>query len=150
MNRALILFLASCVAAGPITAANAAEETNTLKDFREKMSYSIGMNVGNNLKRGGFDADLDLLLSGIKDAMKGQTRLTDQQAREVMTEYQMQQMQKREEERKRVSEKNRKEGEVFLAENKQKSGVKTHAVKLADGSAAELQQKCSRKGQARH
>jgi FKBP-type peptidyl-prolyl cis-trans isomerase len=146
MNRGLILFLASCVVTGPINTGNAAEETNSLKDFREKMSYSIGMNVGNNMKRGGFDPDLDLLLSGIKDSLKGQTRMTDQQAREVMNEYQMQQMKKRDEERKKLSEKNHKEGDAFLAENKQKPAIKIHTVTLADGSKAELQYKVLSEG----
>jgi FKBP-type peptidyl-prolyl cis-trans isomerase FklB len=43
--------------------------------------------------------------------------------------------------RTQVADKNKKEGEAFLAENKKKEGVKTQAVTLQDGATAELQYK---------
>ena len=63
--------------------------------------------------------------------------LTDEQLQEVMTAFQevvrkqQEELQKQKEaERKLASEKNRKEGEAFLAANKKKPGVKTLASGL--------------------
>jgi len=125
----------------------AAEETNSFKDFREKLSYGIGMNIGSSLKRGGFDVDLDLLVGALRDAAAGNpTKLTEQQCREILTENQKIMSQKREEERKKTAEKNRKAGEEFLTQNKAKSGVKLHEVKMPDGTTAELQYKVITEG----
>jgi FKBP-type peptidyl-prolyl cis-trans isomerase FklB len=51
--------------------------------------------------------------------------LTDQEARETMTVFQKEMMAKQEVLAKKLGEKNKKEGEAFLAENKKKEGVKT-------------------------
>ena len=53
---------------------------------------------------------------------------------------------KREEERQAKAQKNRKEGEEFLAANKSKEGVKTHTVNLPNGKTAELQYKVLTEG----
>ena len=55
-------------------------------------------------------------------------------------------MAKREEERRKTAEKNKKEGEAFLAENKKKPGIKTLDVKLPDGTTAEMQYKVITEG----
>ncbi len=72
--------------------------------------------------------------------------MTEPQAREAQMAYQKEMTAKREEERAAKAEKNRKEGEAFLAENKKKEGVKTHAVTLPDGKTAELQYKVLKEG----
>jgi len=103
--------------------------------------------MGNYLKRGGFDVDMDILTSAMKDVLGGkELKLTEQQSREVMMAYQKELSVKREEERVQKAEKNRKEGEAFLAENAKKEGVKTHTVTLPDGKTAELQYKVLTEG----
>jgi FKBP-type peptidyl-prolyl cis-trans isomerase len=129
------------------TVAHAGEEKAELKDQKEKVSYSIGMNIGNNLKRSGYEVDVDVLARAIKDVLSGkESKMTEQQAREVMMSYSKELNAKREEERQQKAEKNRKEGEVFLAENKKKEGVKVHTVTLPDGKTAELQYKVLTEG----
>ncbi|HSU55737.1 MAG TPA: FKBP-type peptidyl-prolyl cis-trans isomerase [Candidatus Dormibacteraeota bacterium] len=118
-----------------------------LKDEKEKVSYSIGLNWGNMLKRSGYEVDVDVLASAIKDVVAGrEPKLTEQQAREVMMAYQKEMQTKRQEEQAKISEKNKKEGEAFLAENKNKPGVKTHTVTLPDGTTAEMQYKVITEG----
>jgi len=74
-------------------------------------------------------------MSAVNDLIGGkELRLTDMQASEAVRTYQA-------ESRKKIAEKNKKEGEAYLAENKQKPGVKTTTVTLPDGSTAELQYK---------
>src|SRR5262245_46878686 len=130
-----------------IGTAFAAEQNSELKDQKSKISYSIGMNMGNYLKRGGFDVDMDILTSAMKDVLAGkELKLTDQQGREVMMAYQKELNAKREEERAAKAEKNRKEGEAFLAENLKRPGIKTHTVVLPDGKTADLQYKVLTEG----
>ena len=125
----------------------AAEEKTELKDQKQKVSYSIGMNIGNNLKRSGYEVDVDVLAGAIKDVLAGkEPKMTEQQAREVMMSYTKEMNAKREEERQQKAEKNRKEGEAFLAENKKKEGVKVLAVTLPEGKTAELQYKVLTEG----
>lgn len=109
-------------------------------DQREKASYGIGINIGQNIKRSGMDIDVDVLANGIKDVLAGrELKMTEQEAREVINAYQQ-------ESRKKVADKNREEGKVFLAENKKKEGVKTHSIKLPDGTVAEMQYKVLTQG----
>jgi FKBP-type peptidyl-prolyl cis-trans isomerase len=132
----------------PVRAADEKKpDTSGLKDEKEKVSYSIGMNWGNMLKRSGYEVDVDVLANAIRDIMAGkEPKLSDQQAREVMMAYQNEMRTKREEEQKKAAEKNRQEGDKFLAENKSKPGVKTKTVTLADGATAEMQYKVLTEG----
>ena len=112
------------------------------KEQKEHISYAIGMNIGTNVKRGGVDLDVDVISAAMKDVLAGRDlKLTEQQAQEAMRNYQMEARAKHEENQKLAAEKNKKEGEAFLAANKKKEGVKTHTVALPDGTAAEMQYK---------
>jgi FKBP-type peptidyl-prolyl cis-trans isomerase len=117
------------------------------QELKQNMSLAIGTDIGNNLKRGGVELDIDVLASAMKDALAGQPpKLTDQQVREAITSYRQAATAKREEERHRVAEKNNKEGEAFLAENKTKPGIQTIDVKLPNGTTAEMQYKVITEG----
>ena len=103
-----------------------ASETSELKTPKEKVSYAIGMEMGNSLKKNGVDVNPDLLTKAIKDVLAGQkTQLTDQEAGAVLTDLQKEMQGKRQEKMKALGEKNKNEGETFLAENMKKDGVKT-------------------------
>ena len=104
----------------------ATQQKTALKTQKEKVSYSIGLDIGRNFKEREIDINPDLLLRGIKDALSGATpSMTDSEMREVMTAFQTELMAKMEADSKKAAEKNKKEGEIFLAENKKKPGVVT-------------------------
>jgi FKBP-type peptidyl-prolyl cis-trans isomerase len=97
-----------------------------LKTQKDKVSYSIGMNWGNMLRRESVDIDMAILTRAMKDAMAGvKPALTDQQVREVMAAFQTELAAKQNEKRKEAGSKNKLEGETFLAENKKKEDVIT-------------------------
>jgi FKBP-type peptidyl-prolyl cis-trans isomerase FklB len=99
-----------------------AQETLVLKNQKDKVSYIIGMDIGNNLKKQLIDVDLNILAKGLKDALTGaKSLLTEKEIQETMTAFQKEMMAKKEE----VAKQNKKDGEAFLAENKKKEGVKT-------------------------
>jgi FKBP-type peptidyl-prolyl cis-trans isomerase len=117
------------------------------EEQKQNMSYAIGMNIGNSIKRGGVELDLDAMAGAMKDVIAGRTlKLTDQQASDAMRSYQMEARAKHEQVQRDLAEKNKKEGAAFLAENKTKPGVKTQTVKLEDGTAAEFQYKVVTEG----
>ena len=112
--------------------AGAADQTE-LKTQKDKVSYSIGMQWGNMIKRSGFDVDTKVISEAINDVLAGKDpKMTEAQSREAMMAYQKEMAAKKDEERKASGEKNRKAGEEFLAANKTKEGIKTHTVTLPD------------------
>jgi FKBP-type peptidyl-prolyl cis-trans isomerase len=103
-----------------------AGDAEPLQTDRDRISYSIGMDVGLALKRQHIDADLDVLLKGLNDSYRGaKTALTEQQARQVLAEFRRQAEAKQQETRKKLAEKNRREGDAFRAEYAKKEGVVT-------------------------
>lgn len=108
-----------------------ANEKAALKTEKDKISYSIGLNIGGNLKKDSIDIDVDAFSKGIKDAMSGSKPLmTEKEVQETMTAFQKTMMAKQAEKMKTIGDKNKKEGEAFLAENKKREGVKTTASGL--------------------
>ncbi len=122
MKRRLAMAMCAAVAlSGAAFAADAPE----LKSDKEKISYSIGMDIGGNLKRGSVEVDPDLLAKGLKDSYGGgKTILTEDQARQAIADFQKTLMAKQAETMQKLSEKNKADGEKFLAENAKKEGVK--------------------------
>lgn len=107
------------------------EETGPLKDQKDKVSYSIGLDIGTTLKRQLIDVNQTLLSEGIKDGITGaKPLLSDEQVKEVMANFQKDMMAKQAAARKATAEKNAAEGKKFLEENKAKPGVKTTASGL--------------------
>jgi FKBP-type peptidyl-prolyl cis-trans isomerase FklB len=98
----------------------------TLETQKQKVSYSIGMDIGNNFKQSEIDIDLNALLQGVKDALSDSTpMLTEQQREEAMRQFQQEMVAKRNEKARKAGEENKLEGETFLAENAKKEGVIT-------------------------
>lgn len=102
------------------------EKSPQLKDQKDKVSYSIGMNIGLNLNRQKVDINPDVLVAGIKDAIAGKPQLTQDQVKDVMQQFEKDMEQKQ----KDAGEKNKADGVKFLEENKKKEGVKTTASGL--------------------
>jgi FKBP-type peptidyl-prolyl cis-trans isomerase FklB len=101
-----------------------------LKTQKEKFSYALGMNIaqglGNNLKKQSVEVDWNLVSQGMKDAAAGsKTRLTEDEAKAVLTEVQTGIQKQAQEKLKEAADKNKTEGAAFLAANKSKEGVVT-------------------------
>jgi FKBP-type peptidyl-prolyl cis-trans isomerase FklB len=114
------------------------EKSPQLKDQKDKVSYSIGMQIGFNLGRQKVDINPDILAAGIKDAIAGKPQLTTDQVKDIMAQFEKDMEQKQKE----LGEKNKTEGAKYLEENKKKSGVKTTASGLQykvikDGTGAQ-------------
>jgi FKBP-type peptidyl-prolyl cis-trans isomerase FklB len=129
------------------TNAPAAAPKLSPEEQKQNMSYAIGMNIGNSIKRGLVELDVDAMAGAIKDVLAGRTtKITEPQAQEAMRTYQVEARAKHDQMQRETAEKNKKEGAAFLAENKTKPGVKTRSVTLPDGTTAELQYKVITEG----
>lgn len=127
MRTVLAVILSAMLFAG---CANAGGDT-VLKNEKDKVSYSIGINIGSNFKSQSVDINPDILIKGIKDAISGSKLLmTEKEIQETLTAFQKELTAKQSELAKTLTERNKKEGEVFLAANKGKDGVKTTASGL--------------------
>jgi FKBP-type peptidyl-prolyl cis-trans isomerase FklB len=103
-----------------------AQDSAILKTQRDKVSYSMGLDIGRMLKMQNVDVDLELVTRGFKDAYTGnQSLLTDEEMQEVLTNFKKEFIAKQQELAKQQGEKNKKEGEIFLETNKKKEGVQT-------------------------
>lgn len=102
-----------------------------LKTTQDSVSYAIGTNIGTNLKQQKVDVNVAVLAAGIRHVVDStQLMLTEEQAQEVMMAFQQRMMAKQQEEASAAGEKNRIDGEAFLAANKNKDGVKVTASGL--------------------
>jgi FKBP-type peptidyl-prolyl cis-trans isomerase len=120
----MIAALAAGLVAANFCAAGAdkAELTNP----KQKSSYVIGVNIGKGMKQQGVDVDFDMVLKGMKDGAAGTPALNDQEMQEAMMSLQKEMQNKASE----LGVKSKKEGEDFLAANKDKEGVKSTASGL--------------------
>jgi FKBP-type peptidyl-prolyl cis-trans isomerase FklB len=108
------------------TAAKTAAAPVVLKTDKDKQSYAMGMNLGTGLHRNGMTLDPALVARGLKDAQSGgKTAMTDDEVRTTMGQLQNEIKQKMQAKAQELGEKNKKEGEEFLAANKTKDGVVT-------------------------
>jgi len=101
-----------------------AEEKVKLENQSDKVSYSIGLDIGRGFHQQGVDINPEALLQGIKDGLAGgKTMMTEEEMQSTMEKFQSEMMAKYEASSRDVGEKNLKEGAAFLAENRTKEGV---------------------------
>lgn len=107
-------------------AASAHAADPSLKTQKDKVSYSIGLDIGKNLKNQSIEIDPNLLARGIQDAISGgKPLLTEEEVQGVMTAFSQEMQSKMAAKSKAAADKNQKEGEAFLAENKKKKDIVT-------------------------
>jgi FKBP-type peptidyl-prolyl cis-trans isomerase FklB len=103
-----------------------AQSKATPKTQKEKVSYSIGVNIGKNMKMQGVDVEQGFLMQGLKDGLNNaKCIMSDKDMDATMKTFSQEMSNKMQAKQKADGEKNQKEGEAFLAANKKKAGVIT-------------------------
>jgi FKBP-type peptidyl-prolyl cis-trans isomerase FklB len=103
-----------------------AEEDSVLKTEKDKISYTIGVDIGKKLKIQPIELNPDFIARGVKDSLTdGKLLMTEQELKDSMSAFQKEFAQKQMALTKEAGEKNKREGEAFLAENMEKEGVVT-------------------------
>jgi FKBP-type peptidyl-prolyl cis-trans isomerase len=101
-----------------------AEEIQILKTQKDKVSYGIGIDIARNFKKLAIDFDVNILVKGLKDELSGEKlQMTEDDLRATMNTYMGELKQKQMQAMIVAAERNKKEGDVFLLQNKTKEGI---------------------------
>lgn len=93
---------------------------------RDRLSYSLGLDIGRDLQRQELEAETEALLRGIRDGLLGsKPLLTREETEQVRREYLAEQQVANAKALGPQAEKNLAEGEAFLRDNAKKPGVQT-------------------------
>ena len=90
-----------------------------------KVSYAMGVGMARSLKRPGVEIDMELVAKGLKDGSSGEKHLmlAEDDLRQAIAAYQSGLKEKQAEAVKTTAERNRYDGEAFLAQNAREQGV---------------------------
>jgi FKBP-type peptidyl-prolyl cis-trans isomerase len=98
----------------------------TLKTEKDKQSYAIGLNLGRSMKRDELGIDPDVLARGLKDGFGDKKALmTDEEMQSALMQLKTDVQKRQQEKYQATLEKNKAEGDAFLAANKAKPDVVT-------------------------
>ncbi|GAB3195208.1 FKBP-type peptidyl-prolyl cis-trans isomerase FklB [Pontibacter aydingkolensis] len=91
-------------------------------DLKEKISYIIGRDMAANLSKQGIEVEAESFIKGFKEVQEGkESSLSQSDVQQAMMALQQEMAEKQN----ASGGENKKAGEAFLAENKNKEGVKT-------------------------
>lgn len=123
-SLAALLLLSACdQQAKQESAATAEMELTTLE---QRISYSIGSDLAQNLKDNEIPIDAKILVQAFNEVYGGaESRLTPEEIVQANREMSMQLQERARAEQLQAADKNKTEGEQFLAENGKKEGVMT-------------------------
>jgi len=115
----MLTYLAGCA---PEEASSASELK--LDTPKNRISYTIGVNIGQDFKSQNMDVDPDLLLMGLKDTLSGkELQLTEEEMVQEIQNFQQEMQAKMAAEMEEKAAENKASGEAFLAENAKQEGV---------------------------
>lgn len=101
-----------------------AEEKPVLNDEKDRISYSIGYQIGGDFIQQNMDIDPDTLLKGIEDALSAaEPQLSPEEMKSTLLEMKKIIEAEQRKQKQAAVEQYRGEGREFLAENAQKEGV---------------------------
>jgi FKBP-type peptidyl-prolyl cis-trans isomerase len=99
---------------------------STLATDKDKLSYSLGYNLGKNYKQLEGDLSLEVLTKAIQEGWSGaKPTLPAEEMGQTLKNFQQQLIFKQIAKQKEIADQNLKAGENFLADNKKKEGVVT-------------------------
>lgn len=91
-----------------------------------KLSYSIGVTLGQSLEQDIDKLDIEAFTQAIEDVYAGEElQMSQEEMAQALTRFQEQKMAEQQAEAKKIAEANLAEGKKFLAANAEKEGVET-------------------------
>jgi FKBP-type peptidyl-prolyl cis-trans isomerase len=95
-----------------------------LETAKDSISYSIGVDIGKNMKTQELELNEKALFEGWRSAFNGEDlKLTDEDMLSVLNSFRKELQEKSQQKAKAQAVENLSKGEAFLAENAQKEGV---------------------------
>jgi FKBP-type peptidyl-prolyl cis-trans isomerase FklB len=115
----LVLLIASCDPnAGKV-------ESAKISNNQDSLSYSLGVNIGNDMKTQGIEINTDVLAKGVKDGYGGDYDFSDTVIGTILESFQSEMNTKFEQEKTVMLQQNKEDGAKFLAENRSQEGILT-------------------------
>jgi FKBP-type peptidyl-prolyl cis-trans isomerase FkpA len=112
-------------------AAPSAQAVDKLTTDKDKASYMVGIDIANNLKQIKDEIDVNIMIQAMQTTLaSGKSLLSDEEAQKVREDFRNKMQASFMEKQKVAAEKNKADGDKFLAANKSKPGVKTTASGL--------------------
>ncbi|MCK7552848.1 MAG: FKBP-type peptidyl-prolyl cis-trans isomerase [Marinobacter sp.] len=127
MKKALLALAVTGIVAGCSTQSDSAKDPS-LDSTDQKVSYGMGLVLGERMKNDLPDLQMDQFLQGIKHGHAGDeevSRMSREEVQEALMAYQQQLQEQETSQMEDLAEKNREAGEAFLAENAARDGVET-------------------------
>ncbi|OOV87156.1 FKBP-type peptidyl-prolyl cis-trans isomerase [Oceanospirillum linum] len=120
MKKALLTLTLSGLLAAPVMA----DTTPTTEE--DRLSYSLGLIMGQRLKQEFTDLNVDMMSQAVKDLYAdGEMKMTEAEVKETMQAYQQKKMLEQQEAQAKAAEANLKAGQDFMVQNGKKKGVVT-------------------------
>ncbi len=100
------------------------EKALELKTIKEKLGYSMGLDVGNYFKGIGDEINFETLIRGLEDAFNGaEPAISQEEIASVQKQFGEKMQARQEEQLTAMKENNSKTGMTFLEQNKKREGV---------------------------
>ena len=130
VSSALILSTASLFAQKE-SKGKSKEQKLILKDQKDSISYALGLDIAQNIRKSNIEVNEDPFHQGLRDAFAGKDSIlfTTDMKKQVLTRWQMENRKKAEEKKLKETEENKKKAAEFLAQNKKNPGI----IELPDG-----------------
>jgi FKBP-type peptidyl-prolyl cis-trans isomerase FklB len=128
MRKTLIALTVAGVMAGCSSSQEAVPEDPALESTDEKVSYGMGLVMGQRMSNDLPNLKMEQFLQGIQHGHAGdeeQTRMSREEIQEALMAYQTQLQEQESAQAEELAKKNKEAGEQFLAENAKRDGVKT-------------------------
>jgi peptidylprolyl isomerase/FKBP-type peptidyl-prolyl cis-trans isomerase FklB len=125
MKKLFALFIA-CMIIVPATvwAQEKDEKGVELESFKDKIGYSMGLDVGNYFKGIGDEINFEALLRGLEDAFKGnEPAISAEEIASVQKQFGEKMQARQEKQLAQMKENNTKAGMAYLEKNKTREGV---------------------------
>ena len=106
------------------TAATSDEQQSDFKTLEDRFSYAYGADLAEKFKAEGIELNVELLVDGLQDVFEArERRMSTDEVAATMRVFEEVHLKEKEAERAVAAEKNKREGEAFLAANAKKAGV---------------------------
>lgn len=142
MKKVSVSVLIAALFLGAGLSAGSGDELREIKTQKDKVSYSLGYQIGGDFRRQGLDITPELVVKGIQDAISDtEPAYSKREMREILVDLKKAVVTADRSDREKKAMKNLEAGRAFLADNEKREGVHTLASGLQyrvlrDGSGA--------------